>query len=85
MSNDKSLNDYVVNGSQNDLTNAIKEMRVKFTNAEAWIAKNIPRTNDSLAMYNLLKCRTRYLDVLATSINQHISILALATRKSIRT
>lgn len=80
MNNEKSLNDYVVNGSENDLTNAIKDMRKKFTNAEAWITKNIPRTNDSLAMHNLLKCSTQYLDVLATSINQHISILALATR-----
>jgi len=80
MNNEKSLNDYVVNGSENDLTDAIKEMRKKFTNAEVWISKNIPRTNDSLAMHNLLKCSTQYIDVLATSINQHISILALATR-----
>lgn len=80
MSDDKSLNDYVVNGSENDLTNAIKEMRKKFTNAEAWVTKNIPRTNDSLAMLNLLKCSTQYLSVLAISINEHISILALATR-----
>ncbi|EJM74049.1 DUF5677 domain-containing protein [Pseudomonas sp. GM60] len=80
MQSDKSLNDYMVEGNENQLKTAIQDMHRKFIIVSEWIAENTEHTNDNLVFLNLFRSTIDYIEVLNTSINQHISILGLATR-----
>lgn len=51
-----------------------------FTSAAEWISKNVQRTNESLALFNLLTASTSYLRVASENIEAHISVLAMVTR-----
>lgn len=80
MQPEKSLNDYIKNGTEDDLKTALEEMHTRFLGVSNWITENKDRTNENLVVFNLLSSVMQYLRVLNISIKEHISILALATR-----
>ena len=45
-----------------------------------WITKNVPRTEQSLTLFNILSSSAAYIKVAADNLQNHISVLALATR-----
>jgi hypothetical protein len=59
---------------------AFHQMAARFKSAAGWISKNVQRTNESLALFNLLAVSASYLKVAGDNIETHISVFAMVTR-----
>lgn len=80
MENNKALKDFTKLGTEVDVKNALEEIQIRAFNVLTWISENIPRTNESLPILNLLSSTLGYTKIVNPSIDEHISILGLATR-----
>ena len=76
----KKLKDHVVEGNTLELKKSIDKIIKKSQFICRWINKNLPRTERSVLLVNILNSVCDYLEVTKLSINQHISVLALSTR-----
>lgn len=77
---EKRLKDYVVEGDHVELKKKLDEIIEKSNVISYWIEKNKSRDVKSIALNNLLKSTSHYIEVMSSSLESHISILALSTR-----
>jgi hypothetical protein len=80
MYNNTPIKDYISSGSEDDLRLALEHLQDKIILIMDWIDSNHTRTDESIALLNLLSSTSQYVNVFHTAIGNHISILALATR-----
>jgi hypothetical protein len=76
----KKLKDYVVESNQAELKNNLDKIIKKCRFINRWIEKNIHKTDKKIILYNLLRSTADYLELAKSSLNSHISALALSTR-----
>ncbi|MEG2529695.1 MAG: DUF5677 domain-containing protein [Anaerovoracaceae bacterium] len=76
----KRLRDYVVEGNQYDIENRLGEMIENITQITSWINDNIERTAKRVVLVNLLSSTSDYLELMKSSLESHISVIALSTR-----
>lgn len=76
----KKLKDHVVDSTQAELKRNLDKIIKKIRFINRWIEKNIARTDRSVILYNLMRSTADYLELASSSLNSHISALALSTR-----
>lgn len=76
----KRIADLIRYGSDHTLRKNLEEIRDHFKKVGNWSAENIARTNENLALQNLIQAAASYLNVAAGGADTHISVLALSTR-----
>lgn len=76
----KRLRNLVVEGDQEELTKNVDKIIKQFRFITRWIDKNVARTEKRLILVNLLSSTSDYLELMKSSLNSHISVLALCTR-----
>jgi hypothetical protein len=74
------LGDYVQDGNPREFKKQVDKVVKKAKFINRWVKENTPRSDRSLALSNLLKAVSDNLEILKSSLDSHISILALATR-----
>ncbi|ETK24515.1 DUF5677 domain-containing protein [Pseudomonas sp. FH1] len=80
MYNNLPIKDYVTSGSEGDLKLALENLQDKIALMMDWVDANCIRNDESIALLNLLSANSQCANIFHTSIGNHISILALATR-----
>lgn len=80
MAGDMKLGDIVSIGTNKDVGHNLKHMEGAFLSICNWIRSNSPRNERNVTLFNLLASSAQYLGVASTSLESHVSILALATR-----
>ncbi|NRA22577.1 MAG: hypothetical protein HRU05_19060 [Oceanospirillaceae bacterium] len=80
MNRTKRLKDYVVEGNQLDLKKKLDKAIKKSRYINRWIEKNLRRDEKRVVLSNLLLSTADYLEVTKSSLNLHVSVLALSTR-----
>tara|TARA_R110001583_G_scaffold64332_1_gene186963 strand:- start:2290 stop:2994 length:705 start_codon:yes stop_codon:yes gene_type:complete len=76
----KRLKDNVIENNQIELKKSLDKIIKKSRFINRWIEKNIDRNEKRIVLSNLLDCTSDYLEIAKTSLNSHISLLALSTR-----
>lgn len=66
--------------SATDVAREFHLLAARFEQAAEWVAKGHQRTNEAVALTNLLRAFAGYLKVAGDNVETHISILAMATR-----
>jgi len=70
----------VIESNQVELKKNLNKIIKKSRFINRWIEKNIDRNENRVILNNLLASTSDYLEVAKSSLNSHISILALSTR-----
>src|SRR5690554_7333776 len=76
----KRLRNYVIESSQAELKNNVEKIIRKSRLINRWIDKNIERTAKRVVLGNLISSTSDYLELMKSTLNSHISALALCTR-----
>lgn len=76
----KRLRDHVVEGNQLELKKNVDKIIKKSRFIIRWIDRNVARTEKRVILVNLLSSTSDYLELMKSSLNSHISVLALCTR-----
>ena len=76
----KKLRDHVVESTQVELKNNLDNVVEKCRFLILWIEKNIDRTERRVILCNLLIATADYLKLTKSSLNSHISAIAISTR-----
>lgn len=76
----KRLRDHVVESNQIEFKKNLDKIIKKSRFINRWIEKNIDRNERRVLLSNLLTSTSDYLEVTKSSLNSHISVLALSTR-----
>jgi hypothetical protein len=76
----KRLKDHVKESNQIELKKNLDKIIKKSRFINQWIEKNIERDEKRVILSNLLVSTSDYLKVTKSSLNSHISVLALSTR-----
>lgn len=76
----KKLRDHLIESTQVELKNNLDNVAEKCRLLIIWIEKNIDRTERSVVLCNLLIATADYLDLTKSSLNFHISAIAISTR-----
>ena len=76
----KKLRDLVIESAQVELKTNLDNAVEKCRFAIIWIEKNINRTEKSVVLCNLLIATADYLELTKSSLNFHISAIAVSTR-----
>jgi hypothetical protein len=74
------LRDHVVESSQIELKKNVDKIIKKSRFIIRWIDKNVARTEKRVILVNLFSSTSDYLELMKSSLNSHISVLALCTR-----
>lgn len=80
MTINQKLGDLVTEKSLTDVERVLLEMKNLFLSVSGWIRNNCQRTDKSVSLINMLSSSAQYLRVAAKNLDEHISVLALATR-----
>ncbi|MCR8718251.1 DUF5677 domain-containing protein [Pseudomonas syringae] len=76
----KRLKDYVIESNQAEVRKNLEKITKKCRFIIRWIDTNVPRTGERVILCNLLGATADYLELAKSSLNSHISALALSTR-----
>jgi hypothetical protein len=76
----KRLKDHVRESNQIELKKNVDKIIKKSKFIHRWIDKNVARTEKRVILVNLLSTTSDYLDLMKSSLDSHISVLALCTR-----
>ncbi len=80
MDNEQSLGKIVSLESVKDVERALTQMENRFLSVCSWINSNCQRSDQSIALVNLLSSSAQYIRVASDNLEGHISVCALATR-----
>ena len=67
-------------GTVAECTECFQQTANKIRSAGAWVSDNLERNDKTVTLFNLLSASADYLDLAAENIEEHISLIALATR-----
>lgn len=76
----KKLRNHVVESNKIELKNNLDKIVKKCRFIIRWIEKSTDRTEQRVVLCNLLIATADYLEITKSSLNSHISVLALSTR-----
>ena len=76
----KRLRDHVIESNQVELKKNVDKIIKKSRFIIRWIDKNVARTEKRVTLVNLLSSTSDYLELMKSSLDSHISVLALCTR-----
>lgn len=76
----KRLRDHVIECNQIELKKNVEKIIKKSRFIIRWIDKNVARTEKRVILVNLLSSTSDYLELMKSSLDSHISALALCTR-----
>lgn len=76
----KRLRDHVHESNQVELKKNVDKIIKKSKFIHQWVDKNIARTEKRVIFVNLLSTTSDYLELMKSSLNSHISVLAICTR-----
>lgn len=76
----KRLRDHVRESNQVELKKNVDKIIKKSKFIYQWVDKNIARTEKRVTFVNLLSTTSDYLELMKSSLNSHISVLAICTR-----
>ena len=80
MTSEKKLGDIVRTGTNKDVEHCLKQMECGFLSVCDWIRSNSPRNEQNVTLWNLLASSAQYLGLASANLENHASVLALATR-----
>lgn len=76
----KRLRDHVIESNQTELKKNVGKIIKKSRFIIRWVDRNVARTEKRVMLVNLLSSTSDYLELMKSSLDSHISVLALCTR-----